>query len=166
MATPIIMLVIMTAPWAIARVMSLATGRPFDGRGAGAIGLGLLFLFTGSAHFIQTESMERMLPEWVPMRRLQVLATGFLELAIAAGFFVPRWRRFAGWVAAALLVSFFPVNVSAALRQVPVGGHAWGPSYLLIRGPVQLAILGWVWWFTLRRPRVVDRGIAFHGGGR
>jgi hypothetical protein len=32
-----------------------------------------------------------------------------------------------------------------------MGGHAWGPVYLLLRAPLQLAILLWVYWFTLRR---------------
>jgi len=33
-----------------------------------------------------------------------------------------------------------------------MGGHAWGPAYLLIRAPLQLLILGWVYYFVLRNP--------------
>jgi uncharacterized membrane protein len=151
-ATPILMLALMTGPWAVAGLVALARGRPFDGSGPAAIGLGLLFVFTGLGHFVETEAMAQMLPPWVPLRTLGVHATGFLEFAIAVGFFAPRWRRGTGWAAAVLLVAFFPLNVYAALQRVPLGGHAWGPSYLLIRAPLQLAILGWVLWFTIRRP--------------
>lgn len=76
--------------------------------------------------------------------------TGLLEFAIAAGFFVPKTRRATGWIAIGLLVLFFPVNVHAAINHVGMGGHAWGPTYLLIRTPLQGIILLWVYWFTVR----------------
>ena len=33
-----------------------------------------------------------------------------------------------------------------------MGGHAWGPVYLWLRAPLQLALLAWVAWFTIRIP--------------
>jgi len=150
MVTPIVMLLLMVGPYRILRSFPAARRRDFDGRGAAAVGLGLLFVFTSVGHFIQTAPMALMLPPWVPARIPLVYATGVLEFAIAAGFFVPRTRRLAGWAAAAVLVLFLPANVYAALNHVPMGGHAWGPQYLLIRIPVQIMILLWVYWFALR----------------
>ena len=46
MTTPIIMLVLMMAPYLVVRVLSAVLHRDFDARGAAAIGLGGLFLFT------------------------------------------------------------------------------------------------------------------------
>ncbi|NLD68958.1 MAG: hypothetical protein GX644_09090 [Limnobacter sp.] len=152
MATPLIMLATMMAPLLIAGSASYAGWRSIDLRSAGAIGLGLLFVFTGIGHFALTEPMARMLPPWVPARVPLIYLSGLLEFAIAIGFFVPRTRRLAGWVAAAVLVLFFPANVYAAIERVPMGGHAWGPVYLLVRAPLQGAILAWVYWFTIRRP--------------
>ncbi len=151
MTTPIIMLLLMMAPYLAVHVLSAITRRDFDFRGAAAIGLGVLFIFTGIGHFILTEPMAQMLPLWVPERMLLVYLTGVLEFAIAAGFFVPRSRRFTGWVAAIVLVLFFPTNIYAAINLVPMGGHAWGPVYLLIRAPLQAIILFWVYWFTVRQ---------------
>ena len=139
MITPLVMLALMISPWLVLRT-----------RAAGAFGLGILFIFTGAGHFIQTEPMAQMLPELVPYRVPLVYLTGVLEFAIAAGFCVPATRRLAGWAAAAVLVLFFPANIYAAFAYVPMGGHAWGPVYLLIRAPLQAAIVAWVWWFTLR----------------
>jgi uncharacterized membrane protein len=82
-----------------------------------------------------------------------VYATGVLEIVIALGFFSSRWRRASGWAAMAVLVGFFPANIYAAFEHVPMGGHAWGPAYLLIRAPLQLAILGWIWFLVLRPAR-------------
>jgi uncharacterized membrane protein len=148
--TPIIMLILMAGPYLGVRLFSAITHRDFDGPAAAAVGLAVLFIFTGAGHFIETESMTEMLPSWVPARAALVYATGFVEFAIALGLLIRKTRRFAGWAAAALLVFFFPVNVYAAMNHVSMGGHAWGPVYLLVRGPLQLIILLWVYWFTIR----------------
>jgi hypothetical protein len=74
--TPIIMLVLMTAPYLVSRIVSAVTGCDSNVRGAAAIGLGILFIFTGIGHFIQTEPMAQMLPPWVPEWMLLVYLTG------------------------------------------------------------------------------------------
>lgn len=152
MRTPLIMLVLMTVPYLVVRMVSAVAARDFDVRGAAAIGLGILFIFTGIGHFFQTEPVQQMLPPWVPERTLLVYLTGGLELAIAVGFLVPESRLFTGWIAAVVLVLFFPANVYAAINHIPMGGHAWGPKYLLIRAPLQVIVLFWVYWFTIRQP--------------
>jgi uncharacterized membrane protein len=145
MTTPLIMLALLAGPYAAVRLL----GR-FDSRAAAAYGLALLFVFTGLGHFLQTEAMAQMLPPWVPARVQLVQLTGVLEWGLALGFFIPETRRSAGWMALAVLVAFFPANIYAALNYVPMGGHAWGPEYLLVRAPLQLAIALWVYWFTIR----------------
>ena len=144
------MLALMMTPALLVRIWAATTGRPTNVRPAAAVGLALLFSFTASGHFIQTDAMALMLPAWVPARVALVYLTGLLEIAIAVAFFVPRYRKMAGWVAMAVLVIFFPANIYAAIERVPMGGHAWGPAYLLIRAPLQLAILWWVYRFTVR----------------
>jgi uncharacterized membrane protein len=144
------MLVLLTGPYAISRLVKAFTGRDFD-RDAGVIGLTLLFILTGVGHFIDTESMSQMLPSWVPARIGIIYLTGVLEFMIAGGFLFRRFRRMTGWVTVAILILFFPANVYAAIYHVPQGGHAWGPVYLFIRAPLQLIILAWIYWFTLKR---------------
>lgn len=148
------------APYVAVRILAMLTRHDFDLRGAAAIGLGLMFVFTGAGHFIQTEAMAQMLPPWVPYKVLLVYLTGVLEFAIAAGFFAPGTRRFAGLIASAVLILFFPANIYAAINHVPMGGHAWGPVYLLIRAPLQAIVLFWIYWFTLRRPALKLRANA------
>lgn len=155
MVTPVIMLALMTMPYLLALAIRAATRRDFDTHGAAAVGLGILFVFTGIGHFVQTEPMAQMLPGWVPQRVFLVYLTGLLEFAIAAGFFIPKFRRFTGWIAATILVLFFPANIYAAFNHVPMGGHAWGPVYLLVRAPLQAIILLWVYWFAIREAKPV-----------
>ncbi|PPE69090.1 hypothetical protein IS481_02580 [Caldimonas thermodepolymerans] len=149
MVTPLLMLLILTLPLLAGRLWRRAAPLWSDAEAA-AWGLGLLFLFTASGHFLQADAMTRMLPPWVPQRLALVHATGVLEIAIALGLFLRRWRTLSAWAAALVLVAFFPANVYAAFQHAPMGGHAWGPAYLLVRAPLQLVLLGWTWWFLLR----------------
>jgi uncharacterized membrane protein len=109
-----------------------------------------MLMFTASGHYLTPELMADMLPPWVPFRPFLVFVTGLLELAIAAALLWPGTRRLAGWIAIAVLILFFPANIYAALNHVPMGGHAWGPSYLLIRAPLQAIVVLWAYWFTAR----------------
>jgi uncharacterized membrane protein len=143
MLTPLLMLLILTLPYLAQRAVQRGRA-PRDPRRAAAIGTGLLFLFTASGHFTQTASMVQMLPPWVPARELLVYATGVLEIAIALALFRHRSRAAGAWAAILVLVAFFPANVYAALQHVPMGGHAWGPAYLLVRAPLQLFIVWWI----------------------
>lgn len=149
MLTPVLMFLILVSPYMGSRTI-LRGSRPRDLRTAAAAGVGLLFLFAASGHFLQTGPMVQMLPSWVPAREPLVYATGVLEIGIGISMFFRRSRVAGAWAAAGTLVAFFPANVYAALQQVPMGGHAWGPAYLLVRAPLQLFILWWIWAMILR----------------
>jgi uncharacterized membrane protein len=117
----------------------------------GRVSLALVFVFTGLGHFIQSEPMARMLPPWVPARTGIICLTGLLEWAGAVGLLVPRAARAAGICLLLFLVLVFPSNVYAAINRVDMGGHALGPIYLVARTPLQLILIGWTWWFAVRR---------------
>jgi uncharacterized membrane protein len=146
------MLLILVLPTGWAWLSRIVGGPRFDMRTAAVVGLSLLFVFTASGHYLMPDLMADMLPRWVPFRHLLVFATGLLELTIAAALIVPKTRLMAGWAAIAVLILFFPANIYAALNHIPMGGHSWGPSYLLIRTPVQVAIALWAYWFVVRSP--------------
>jgi len=150
------MLFLLVVPFIVALLLPANVNRYIDFRDAAAVGLALLFIFTGMGHFIQTEAMSQMLPPWVSERILIVQLTGILEFVIAAGFIVRRSRRLTGYIAAAILVLFFPVNIYEVINHIPIGGHAWEPVYLFIRAPLQLIILFWVYWFAIRRPNPAE----------
>lgn len=146
MATPIIIL----CPLCVPLLVAWAIGGAIKARLGGTIGITLAFAFFGIGHFVQTEAMARMLPPFVPFATPLVLATGLLELAVAAGLAFPASRRMAGLLAIGVLVAFFPVNIYAAFNYTGMGGHVLGPVYLLIRAPLQALIIWWVWFFVVR----------------
>jgi uncharacterized membrane protein len=125
--------------------------RPVATKTRGRISLAAVFAFTAVGHFLLTDKMAAMLPEWVPLRTAIVSGTGVLEFAGAAGLLIPRLSRTTGICFVAFLILVFPANVYAALQHVDIGGHAAGPVYLLIRLPLQLVLIAWAWWFAVRR---------------
>ena len=147
--TPAIMLGLLAGPWLVLLMTGRRRSRDASAfQTAGCIGIALVFAFTGVGHFVKTDAMIEMLPPFVPQRRELVLASGLVEIAAALLVLAPRLRRIVGWGLIAMLVLFFPLNIYAAIMHVPMGGHAWGPGYLLVRGPLQVILIVWVWWFT------------------
>ena len=94
--------------------------------------------------------MAEMLPSWVPGRIPLVYVTGVIELTAAVAVLMPRFRWMTGWALIVMLVAFLPVNVYATVNRVGMGGHLWGPIYLLIRLPLQAILAAWIWRFAIR----------------
>lgn len=152
MTTPTIILCLLMLPL----LSMLVIGGAERARLGGILGIALAYAFFGIGHFVQTDAMVEMMPSFVPLKRPLVLATGVFELAVAGALLHPRSRRVAGAGAIAIFVGFFPVNVFAAFNHTGMGGHVWGPVYLLIRAPLQALLIWWVWYFVLRPGEMVS----------
>ena len=150
MTTPVIILSLLIAPVALFAVVRRPTNRG-SFRSAAVFGLSLVFLFTGVGHFIRTESMALMIPPRVPDRELLIYLGGVLEILAALALLVPSFRRATGLFLMAFLVAVLPLNIYAAWEQIPMGGHEWGPVYLLVRVPLQAVLFLWAYWFAVRR---------------
>lgn len=113
-------------------------------------GLGFVFLWFsigGLAHFFATGLEMRIVPPWLPEHRILVLASGVFELLGAFGLLLPTTRRVAGWGLMLLTVAVTPANVYMLQEasQFPAVPY-W---LLVIRLPLQLALLVCIWWSTL-----------------
>jgi len=72
MTTPIILIVLLVGPLMTGLVLQAANGdQRYSDTASAAIGLALVFLFSGMGHFVKTQGMVDMLPEWVPIRDLE-----------------------------------------------------------------------------------------------
>jgi len=112
------------------------------------VGITILFLITGSAHFFVTAQMASMIPPFVPARVAIVYMTGVFELLGAVGIWIPRLARLTGLCLILLLIAVFPANVYAAWHYLPIVGHEAGPRYLLMRTPFQLILIVWIYLAT------------------
>jgi uncharacterized membrane protein len=147
----IVMLSLLIGPYLLLTAAgSVCPGLTLDAHLRGRLGLSMVFLFTGSGHFIKTRPMSEMLPPWVPGRIAIIYVTGVLEIAGAVGLLVPTTSRLAGICLILFMLAVLPSNVYAALKRVDMGGHGEGPRYLLVRVPLQLLLMAWAYWFAVR----------------
>ena len=109
--------------------------------------LAVMLFFTASAHFTSMkEDLVRMTPRWVPRPRTMVYFTGLCEIAGAVGLLVPTLTRIAGILLVLLFVALLPANVHASKARVTLRGKP--ATRLLLRTPIQILFIAWVWWST------------------
>jgi uncharacterized membrane protein len=130
----------------------LAKALGADAAFAGRIGIAAVFAFTALGHFVKGDEMTAMLPGSVPGRSAIILLSGVLEAGLSILVLVPAYSRIAGAALGVFLVLVTPANIYAAIKRIDFGGHVAGPKYLLLRLPLQLLLLSWVYWFAVRSP--------------
>jgi uncharacterized membrane protein len=102
------------------------------------VGLAVMFLFTGLAHFGRSRTaLIRMVPPRMPQPALVVTLTGAAELAGVAALI-------------ALLVAMFPANVHATRAGRMLRGKPLTP--VAPRLPLQVLWVGLLWWSTWMAP--------------
>lgn len=121
-------------------------------RRAGLAFVFLWFLIGGIAHFVATETEMRIVPPYVPWPREAVLASGVFELLGAAGLLWRRMRRAAGIGLFLLTIMVTPAHFYMLQRPELFDVPYWA---LVLRLPIQVALLALIAWSTWRRPATV-----------
>jgi uncharacterized membrane protein len=114
----------------LARLVGVLGVDALDGwQAALRVGLALMFLLTGVAHFSAKRrgDLIQMVPPALPRPDLLVTLTGVLELAGAIGLLIPATARLAAGCLAVLMLAMFPANVYAARRRLNLGGKPVAP---------------------------------------
>jgi uncharacterized membrane protein len=135
---PLIVLVVSALLFGLAGLAGVAAFRDlgFVLRAA----LGVMFLFTASAHWgKRRQDLIRMVPPALPRPNLLVTFTGVLEILGAIGLFVPITARAACICVALLLLALFPANIHAARKSLTIGGRRV-PS-VPVRALIQLVFI-------------------------
>ncbi|MEJ8306109.1 hypothetical protein [Saccharibacillus sacchari] len=118
-------------------------------RTIGRILFALLFVAAGIYHFRETNGFAALLPDFVPLRREIVWASGVLEWILAALLFVPSIRKKTGIVISIYLILIFPANLYAAIFHIPAPGQTFTPPIALwLRLLAQPILIWWIWWAT------------------
>jgi uncharacterized membrane protein len=127
---------------ALARLIGLLGVDALDGWWpAVRVGLALMFLLTGAAHFGlgRRAGLIAMVPARLPRPDLLVTITGVLEVAGALGLLLPVTARLAAGCLALLMLAMFPANYSAARRHLELNGRPVTP--LATRTTMQLIFI-------------------------
>ena len=110
--------------------------------------LGLVFILTGTLHFLVPEYYLRIIPPFLPHARVLVYLSGAAEVLGGLGILGRRWRPAAGLCLILLLVAVFPANVQMLLLARGAGAPLWEEVLLWLRLPLQAALIAWVWVVT------------------
>jgi uncharacterized membrane protein len=118
------------------------------------LGLGFVFLWFaigGVAHFAATSTEMRIVPPYIPWPRAVVLVSGAFELLGAAGLLFQRTRRAAGIGLLALTIAVTPAHIYMLQRPDLFAVPYWA---LILRLPLQAALLALIAWCTILTPRI------------
>ena len=119
----------------------------------GRIAMAAMLVATGISHFTNTDQMVVMMPDFMPAKRELVYFTGVCELVAVVGLVWNKTARLASVLLIVFCVLVLPANIAGSLKSVNFGGMEYGPVYLLLRVPMQLFFIWWVWWFGIKKLR-------------
>ena len=119
-------------------------------RWAGVALVFLWFALGGIAHFVATDTEMRIVPPYIPWPRAAVLISGGVELLGAAGLLWQPTRRAAGIGLFLLTLAVTPAHFYMLQRpdlfpSIPY----WA---LILRLPIQVALLALIAWITAEPP--------------
>jgi uncharacterized membrane protein len=115
--------------------------------------ISVMLLFTAIGHFMFTEGMTMMLPDFIPFKVQTVYVTGIIEIAAAIGLFIPNFRIITAWLLIIFLILILPANIYAAIKHIDYQRGTFdgnGPSYLWFRIPLQILFIFWVYFSSVK----------------
>lgn len=120
---------------------------------AGNISIGIMFIFTAIGHFVFTQGMSQMIPDFIPYKIQWVYVTGVLEILFGLGLIFPTYRLITAYVVLVFLVFVLPANIKSAIDGLNYQSGAYdgpGLAYLWFRIPLQVFFMIWVYVFAIR----------------
>lgn len=146
----IVLLVVFIVTLAVTRVVNSA----FDYALSARIAMTAMLLFTALGHFMYTQGMAMMVPDWVPYKTATVYETGILEILAAIGLLFPGLRVTVAWLLIVFFIVMLPANIKAAIAHIDYQKGTYdgsGPGYLWFRVPLQLFFIAWVYFSALKK---------------
>ncbi|WMI65080.1 hypothetical protein RBH94_13560 [Aestuariibaculum sp. YM273] len=120
---------------------------------AGRIAMSAMLMFTAVAHFIFTDGMAKMIPDFFPLKKELVYLTGILEMLFAVGLLIPRTKTIISWTLILFFLTVLPANIKASLEHInyqtgELDGN--GIEYLWFRIPLQILFIAWVFFTAIK----------------
>src|SRR5687767_6295198 len=120
---------------------------------AARIALSVMLLFTSIGHFMYTNGMAMMLPDFIPYKTEMVYLTGIIEILAAIGLQIRRLRKLTAWLLILFFVVVLSANINAAIKHVDYQTGSLegkGTEYLWFRIPLQLFFILWTYMSSIR----------------
>ncbi|MEO1031571.1 MAG: hypothetical protein AAFX55_09210 [Bacteroidota bacterium] len=146
-------LIILISSFIIALFVTYFFKKAFDFMLSARIALSMMLCFTAIGHFVYTNGMSLMMPEFIPFRISLVYLTGLLEIVFAMALLIPKFQVITGWAILIFLILVLPANIYASINTINYQkGTFDGPglSYLWFRIPLQMLFIIWTYISTIR----------------
>ncbi len=120
----------------------------------GNLAMFIMLCFTALGHFKFANGMIMMMPDFIPLKKEIVFISGLAEIVLGLALLFPALRNIAGIVLVLLFLLMLPANINAAVKHINFEKADYsgpGLSYLWFRIPMQLFLILWVWYFSIRK---------------
>ncbi len=107
---------------------------------------GVGFVLAGVNHFYNAPFYLKIMPPVFPAPLFLVYLSGAFEIVLGVLLLVPKFSRLAAYGLIALLVAVFPANVYMWTKADLF--PEFSPLALALRLPLQLVLIGLVYWFS------------------
>lgn len=106
----------------------------------------LFFFVAGIMHFVQDDVFAAIVPPMLPFPKLIVWITGLIELVLAVGLVLPKYRKLSGFWLAPYLLAVLPANIYMAMYNIPLGETVASPTALWVRVALQFPLIALILW--------------------
>ena len=103
--------------------------------------LGMPLVWIGCEHFINPETFDSIVPNYLGFPRFWTLASGVVEILLGIGIMLPPSRWLAARFLAVFLVFVYFANLNMWLNDIPFNGTALSQNGHIIRLLVQLVLI-------------------------
>ena len=146
-------LIVLLSSFVIAIFVIKLVSKEYDLGLAARIAMSIMLCFTALGHFVFTKGMSMMIPQFIPFKTNLIYITGFFEILMAIGLFVPKMKVISAWVLIIFLLLMLPANVYASIHKINYQKGTFdgnGLSYLWFRIPLQLFFIIWTYFSAIR----------------
>lgn len=121
---------------------------------SGRLSFAIMLIFTAIGHFVFTNGMSKMVPNFIPNKTFFVYITGILEILFAIGLLVPKFQKNTTIAIVIFLILMLPANIKATLTNLNYQTGEFngsGTNYLWFRIPLQIFFILWVLYFAYKK---------------
>ncbi len=147
-------LIVLIITFVIALIIIKLQTKKINWQLAGRIAMSIMLVFTSVAHFVFTEGMSEMIPNFFPFKKELVIVTGVLEMLFAIGLLIPKTKTLTGWILILFFITVLPTNIKASMEHINYQTGALdgnGMAYLWFRVPLQILFIVWVYFSTIKK---------------
>lgn len=120
---------------------------------AARISMSIMLFFTALGHFLFSKGMTLMIPDIIPFKLFLVYGTGVLEVLLAIGLHIEKYREFTAWSIIIFLIMMLPANIKASILELNYQTGEYngkGLAYLWFRIPLQVLFIVWTYLSAIR----------------